>query len=235
VTVPLVVIRPEPGNAVTVADAGKLGLSTISAPLFVIEARPWDAPDPATIDGLLIGSANAVRHGGSALQNFVNKPVYAVGEATAQTARDAGLKVAQTGHGGLQELLDALGDKRLTLLRLTGEEHVPLTPPAGIELVTRIAYASVPQPMPDDLATALQAGAVVLLHSAAAARHFASECARLGLDRARIALAAFGPRIAEAAGPVASSGWRALETAPEPTDAALLALAQRMCHAARDG
>jgi uroporphyrinogen-III synthase len=231
VTIPLVVIRPEPGNTATVADAAKLGLSAIGAPLFAIESRAWSAPDAARIDGLLIGSANAIRHGGDALQDFSNKPVYAVGDATAQTALEAGLKVATTGQGGLQQLLDALGGERLTLLRLAGEEHVPLAPPKGIELVTGIAYASVPQPLPDGLATALQAGAVVLLHSAAAARHFASECARLGLDRSRIALAALAPRVAEAGG----EGWRTLESAPEPTDAALLALAQRMCHAARDG
>jgi uroporphyrinogen-III synthase len=231
VTSPLVVIRPEPGSTATAAEAEKLGLSTIAAPLFAIEGRPWDAPDPGSIDGLLIGSANAIRHGGSALQAFANKPVYAVGETTAQAALEAGLTVAETGHGGLQQLLDTLGRERLMLLRLAGEEHVPLTPPSGIELVTRIAYASVPQPLPDSLATVLQAGAVVLLHSAAAARHFAAECDRLSLDRSPIALAALGPRIAEAAG----EGWAAVKSAPEPADAALLALAQRLCHAARDG
>jgi uroporphyrinogen-III synthase len=229
VTIPLVVIRPEPGNAATVAEAGKLGFSAISASLFAIEPRAWDAPDPATIDGLLIGSANAIRHAGSDLQVFEKKPVYAVGETTAQAAFEAGFTVAQAGQGGLQQLLNALAGQRLTLLRLAGEDHVPLTPPAGIEPVTRIVYASVPQPMTDDLAAALQSGAVVPLHSAAAARHFAVECDRLGIDRGRIALAALGPRIAGAAG----EGWRAVEAAADPTDAALLALAGHMCHSAR--
>lgn len=230
-TIPLIVIRPEPGNAATVAEAEQRGLTAIAAPLFAIEPRAWEPPDPATVDALLVGSANAIRHAGAALQVFANKPVYAVGASTAQTVREAGLKVTQTGQGGLQELLDTLTGQHLTLLRLAGEEHVPLAPPKGIELVTRIAYASVPQPLPERLIKPLETGAIALLHSAAAARHFASECDRLGLDRTPIALAALGPRIAEAA----SDGWRTLETAPEPTDAALLALAERMCHAQGDG
>lgn len=228
-TAPLVVVRPEPRNAATVAEAEKLGLEVVAAPLFAIEPRAWSPPEPSTIDGLLVGSANAIRHGGVELGGFVSAPVYAVGEATAAAAREAGFTVAAVGEGGLQPLLDSLAGRRLALLRLAGEEHVPLAPPPGIELVTRIAYASVPRRMPGALAEMLPGGAVVLLHSAAAARHFAAECDRLGLDRGPVALAALGPRIAHAAG----EGWRAVRAAPAPTDAALLALAGHMCHAAR--
>jgi uroporphyrinogen-III synthase len=66
---------------------------------------------------------------------------------------------------------------------------------------------------------------LVLLHSAATARHFASECDRLGLARGTIALAALGPRIAAAAG----EGWRAVHTAPRPDEAALLEMARELC------
>lgn len=222
----LVIIRPEPGLSATAAEAEKLAVPIVSTPLFEIEPRPWDPPAADRIDALLIGSGNAVRHGGSALDAFREKPVYAVGQATARAAREAGFRVAGTGPGHLQPLLDSLAGQPLRLLRIAGEEHVAVTAPAGIELVTRIAYASVAQPMPAHLAAALGAGAIVLLHSAAAARHFASECERLGLGRSRIALAALAPRIAEAAG----SGWQTVATASEPADAALLALARDMCH-----
>ena len=222
----VVIIRPEPGLAATAAEAEKIGISTVAAPLFIIESRRWEAPAPDRIDALLIGSANAIRHGGDALEAFREKPVYAVGESTAQSARGAGFQIAQTGEGRLQNLLDGLAGQSLRLLRLAGEEHVPVTAPAGIELVTRVDYASVAQPMPGSLAATLAAGAVVLLHSAAAARHFASECDRLGVERSHVALAALAPRIAEAAG----HGWQAIQTASAPTDAALLALARDMCH-----
>jgi uroporphyrinogen-III synthase len=80
--------------------------------------------------------------------------------------------------------------------------------------------------MPDACGEALREGGLVLLHSGAAARHFAAECDRLGLRRGNIALAALGERIARAAG----TGWAALRWAGEPRDAGLLALARDMWH-----
>jgi uroporphyrinogen-III synthase len=80
--------------------------------------------------------------------------------------------------------------------------------------------------MPPEMVGALTEGALILLHSAEAARHFASECERLGIDKGRIAIAALGPRIAVAAG----SGWRDVRAAETPREAAILALARDMCH-----
>ena len=222
----ILAIRPEPGLSATRAAGLAAGLSIDGHPLFAIREIEWDPPTPQGVDGLLLGSANAIRHGGPALGAYRGKPVYAVGEATAQAARAAGLAVAAVGEGGLQALLDTLGGASLHLLRLAGAEHVALVPPEGITLATRIAYESVPQPMPGALAAALAEGAIVLLHSAAAARHFASECDRLAIARSGIRLAALGPRIAKAAG----EGWGELRIAQAPRETALLALASDMCH-----
>ena len=98
--------------------------------------------------------------------------------------------------------------------------------PPGIAIETRIVYRVVPLPVPDGLGAPLRDGALVLLHSAAAARHFAAECDRIGVPRAAVALAALAPRVAEAAG----SGWRECRAARAPNDAALLALVRDMCH-----
>jgi uroporphyrinogen-III synthase len=114
----------------------------------------------------------------------------------------------------------------LTLLRLAGEEHVSLTRPLGIIVETRVVYRAEPLPMGDDFASALRSGGVVLLHSAAAARHLAAECDRQGVPRAALAVAALGRRIAAAAG----EGWCEVRSAGAPRDAALLALARDMCH-----
>ena len=141
-------------------------------------------------------------------------------------AREAGFTVSSIGHGGLQGVIDGLAGQRLTLLRVAGADHVALHPPAAIRLVTRIAYESVAVPLSADMAEVLRRGAVVLLHSAAAARHFGAECDRLGLARSRVKIAVLGPRIAEAAG----SGWREERSAPSPDDRALLALAAELCH-----
>jgi uroporphyrinogen-III synthase len=221
----ILTIRPEPGGSETVAAGREAGLEIEACPLFEIRPREWHPPSPDSVDGLLIGSANAVRHAGPALDALRSKPVHAVGEATARVAAAAGLTVVTVGPGNLQPLVDMLPPP-LRLLRLTGAEHVSVVPPAGIEIDTRIAYDSVPLPLSAAAAARLNEGALVLLHSAAAARHFAAECDRLGLSRSVVRLAALAPRIAAAAG----ERWREVRSAPDPSEGALLALARDMCH-----
>ena len=217
-------LRPEPGLSATLEKARAMGLAITGLALSEIRAVDWDCPDPAAFDGLLIGSANAFLHGGVNLALLADKPVYAVGEATADAARAAGLHVAVVGSGGLQGVLDAISAPA-HLLRIAGEEHIPLTAPDGVTFTEVIAYRSLALPL--DAAAPLLAGgdALALLHSAATARHFAAECDRLGLSRADITLAALGPRIAAAAG----EGWAAVHTAARPDEAALLAMSHELC------
>lgn len=218
-------IRPEPGLQATLTAARALGLRIHGEALFAIRPVPWVAP-AGPIDGLLIGSANALRHGGEGLAQWRHLPVYAVGPATAEAVRQAGFAVAAVGEGRLQPVLDRLQGQEMTLLRLTGAEHVPLDPPAGIAIVTRIVYENAPLPMRDALVAQLHEGGVVLLHSAVAARHLAMECDRHGIDRGKLGLAALSQRIAVAAG----EGWRCCRVAATPGEADLLALAKDMCH-----
>jgi uroporphyrinogen-III synthase len=217
-------LRPEPGLSATLDKARALGLQITGLALSEIRAVAWDCPDPARYDGLLIGSANAILQGGANLACLTEKPVYAVGEATAEAARAAGFRVAMTGSGGLQGVLDAIPGP-CHLLRIAGEEHVPLVPPAGVTFDTVIAYRNVMLALDPAVPLLASGDALVLLHSAATASHFAAECDRLGLARAGITLAALGPRIASAAG----EDWRAVHTAPRPDELALLAMASQLC------
>ncbi|PTS81075.1 uroporphyrinogen-III synthase, partial [Sphingomonas sp. HMWF008] len=59
-------------------------------------------------------------------------------------------------------------------------------------------------------------------HSARAARRLAELLDAAGIDRSRVALAAFSPAIAVAAG----VGWSAITSAATPDDAALFAAAR---------
>ncbi len=221
---PLFVIRPEPGCSATVDVARALGLAVTGAPLFVVRPCAWSLPQ-GRFDAVLAGSANAFRHGGARLAELRALPVLAVGTATAEAARAAGFAVAMVGSGGLQDLLDrrVVGGERL--LRLAGRDRVDLVPPPGTAITECVVYASDSLPLPADFAASLGQGSVVLLHSAAAARHFGAECDRLGIARNRIELAAIGPRVAQACGP----GWAELACADTPDDTALLALAQVLC------
>lgn len=223
--IPLAVIRPQPGCDATVAAARAMGLDAHAFPMFAVAPVAWQPPAAHTVDALLLGSANALRHGGAALARYRGKPAYAVGESTAAAARTAGFDVAACGTGGLQGVLDRVRPGHRRLLRLAGQERVALEPPAGVAIEERVVYASKPLAMPDGLRALLREPVLVLLHSAEAARHLAGACAAGGIDRAGIALAALGPRIAAAAG----DGWAACRSAAEATDGALLALALEMC------
>lgn len=218
-------IRPEPGLSSTIAAGAARGLPITGFALSGIRPCGWTLPDLSGIDGLLVGSANAFRHGGEKLEALQHLPVLAVGQATAEVAEEAGFAVSMIGSGGLQSLLNSLPDQPRHLLRLSGEKHVELEPPPHIKLTSRIVYRVQNTDIPDDFSSLLAQGGVVLLHSAGAAKHFADECDRLGLDRRNIALAALGMRILGPAG----MGWRDVRAAPSPEESELLALAQDMC------
>ncbi|MEO5587220.1 MAG: uroporphyrinogen-III synthase [Novosphingobium sp.] len=222
--IPLIVIRPQPGADTTAAAARALGLDPRVFPLFAVEPVNWEPPEPATIDALLIGSANAVRHAGPDLARFRDKPAYVVGQTTAAACRDAGLTIAAVGSGGLEPVLATVTAHR-HLLRLAGRERLTLHPPAGVTLIERIVYASIPLPLPGELTELLRTPAAVLMHSAAAAEHFAAVCAHLSLDRTRLSLVTIGPRVTAACG----AGWAQVVTAAAPDDAALLARARQLC------
>lgn len=234
---PLALLRPEPGWSASAVAARALGLTVAGHPLFAAEPAAWDMPD-GDFDGLLAGSAAIFRHAGPRLASLRHLPVHAVGAATAAAATEADFTVARTGEGGLQRLLDAAaaddadaapagvhaGARRY--LRLGGEERVPLAPHPGQDIVERVVYRMRPLPVDPALAALLARGApVTALHSAAAARHFAAEVDRVGLERGRLFLLVLGPRIAKAAG----LGWAAVHLADRPGDAALLAKAAALC------
>lgn len=204
----LAVLRPEPGNAATVARIIAEGLEAIPLPLFVVGPVAWDAPDAASYDALLVTSANAIRHGGVELERLQTLPVFAVGRATAAAARAAGFVVRDVGSGGVAAIVGRAQGARL--LHLAGRDRVR----SGTNAVT--VYAS--DAIVVDPAPLLES--VALIHSARAA----ARLAEIAPDRSRIALAAISLAAAAAAG----SGWSALAVAHRPTDAALIAAARSL-------
>jgi uroporphyrinogen-III synthase len=213
----VLVLRPEPGASMTVKRVRALGLDARAVPLFKVEPVAWQAPRPAGFDGLLLTSANAVRHGGDQLLKLLNLKVHAVGEATAAAARAAGFKVATTGEGGIDQLLGKMSAS-LRLLHLCGADR--RSPEQAQQKITRtIVYRAQAIDRPNLCAVD---GSVALIHSPRAGRRFAE----LMLERSSIIIAAISQATADAAG----DGWKAVEIAEQPTEDALLALAARLCN-----
>jgi len=228
-TLPLIVIRPEPGNAATIAAARAQGIDAHGFAMFAIVPQSWEVPPPDTVDALLIASANATRHAGPELAAFAGKPAYAVGAASAAAARAVGLDVVQVGQGGLADVARALAPAHRRVLRLAARDRIELVAPQGHSIIERITYASEAQPMPAPLVMLLLAralpGAVVALHSARAAGHFVAECAEYAIPTRRLRLACLSPAVLGAAG----QGWGTAQAAALPDEASLLALAAQMC------
>lgn len=219
---PLIIVRPEPGASASASAAEQLGLKAVVMPLFVVQPVEWRAPDPTKFDGLLLTSANAVRHGGAEIDRVRDLPAHCVGEATAAAARDAGFSIASVGAGGLDALLAKLsGD--MWLLHLCGRDRrEPQAPRQSIRVVPVYEAVRLPPPKSPEAFE----GAVVAVHSPRAASRLAELADEEGLRRETIAIAAISEEAAAAAG----AGWAAAKSAAEPSDSALLALAASLCN-----
>ncbi|KQM91447.1 uroporphyrinogen-III synthase [Sphingomonas sp. Leaf22] len=212
-TVPIAVLRPEPGNAATAAAIEALGRCAIRLPLFVVLPLAWDGPDPDAHDALVLTSANAVRHAGPALSRYAALPVHAVGAATAAAAGAAGLHVVATGGSDGRALLDAaLADGVRAALLLTARDRAVTAHPAVTAIEAVYASEAV-----DPVDPAPLTGSVALIHSPRAARRLAE----IVPDRSRIAVAT----ISAAAVAGLGSGWRAVTVAARPDDASVIAVA----------
>lgn len=212
----VLVLRPEPDASATVKRAGERGLDAVAVPLFEVQAEEWKAPEAASFEGVLLTSANAVRHGGEPLQAFRGLKTYAVGEATAAAARDAGFDVAATGDSGVDRLLGSI-EPDLKLFHPCGKDRRE-PGEARQEIIAVPVYSARAIDAPD-LSVAPES--VALVHSPRAARRFAE----LVDARDTIMVAAISDAAAEALG----QGWQSVDIAEQPSDEALLALAARLC------
>lgn len=220
----VLVLRPEPGNADTVARLAMLGVAATPLPLFGVESVEWTPPSVETFDALLLTSANALRYGGAGLAALATLPAWCVGEATAGAARKAGLTVGRVGAEGVAALLSGTSER---LLWLCGEQRTSL-PARHQRRVTAIpVYRTIDLPFP---AGAFDRSCLALLHSTRAARRLATLVAPAAA-RARVAIVAISPDVAASAG----EGWRGVAVASRPDDAEMVAIAAKLCQDSNRG
>ena len=217
----LIILRPELGASASVERARQMGLEAVAVPLFEVEPVGWHPPDARSFDAVLLTSANAARCGGAGLQGLRGLPVHAVGQATAEAAREAGFGIATVGTAGATTLLRSIAPGQ-RLLHLTGD-HRSEVDDAGHEIMRIVVYRSRALERAVGLEQAQRA--VVALHSPRAGARFAELADAIGLDRSTIKLVAISEAAAEAAG----DGWEAVAVADKPDDSSLLALALKLC------
>ena len=213
----VLVLRPQPGADETAARARALGLEPLVAPLFTVKPLAWTAPDPADFDAVMLTSASAARQAAEGLKPFLRLPCYAVGEATAAAAREAGFADVHVGPDDGSSLLLMMAEEEVrAVLHPCGRDHLALDLP-GVAITRIPVYAAeAAESLPGEAE-----GLLALLHSPRAASLFAG----LVEDKSRVRIAAISARTARAAG----EGWQGVAIAPRPRDVALLELAVQLC------
>ncbi len=223
-TLPLLLLRPQPGNDASAARARARGLTVVQAPLFEIAPVP-EAPVPeGPFDALLVTSANGARFAAALLRARADLPLYAVGPATARALQAQGRADAVVGGGDAAStapLIVAAGHRRI--LHIGAADMRPFDP-LGLDIVRHVVYRAVEReesalrPVLDGLERAVAA-----IHSPRAGARFA---ALIGTGRrARFHIAA----ISAAAGAACGAGWAGVAASAAPDDTALLACAEALC------
>lgn len=220
---PLIVTRPQPGNAATVERAKTLGLDVRAIPLFAAHALDWQVPATENFDALLLTSALAAGLAGPGLARLPSLPVYAVGTATARAAESAGLTVAKTGSTNAQRLLDDMtSENTRNILWLCGRDRSEFDA-HGAAITPLPCYAVDPISPPAEWSELIAAPAILLAHSVRAAKRISD---LVGDARGHLALVAISAPVALAAG----GSWGGLAVAEQPDDAAMLAQAHALWH-----
>lgn len=239
----VLVTRPQPGADKTAARLAAMGHETVKLPLFEsrLSASVDVLPDAAQIDGFVATSVRAFWMFGAAgvPPAYHSLPVFAVGPATADAAREAGFRTIHEAAGSARDLAATiLGDGRETspgieaptrLIYLAGRPRKPLIettlaeagwPCTVVECyqMSEISYAT------DYLEARVLTLPVdaVLLYSANAADRFSRLMSTQTLREAAES-AHFGCLSAEVAAALPAA-WRARAVVPvHPDEASLLA------------
>ena len=214
------ITRAEPGASRTAARLRDMGFEPIIAPLLAIENLTPPVPDLASVAALAFTSLNGVA-AFAALTRERDRPVFAVGDATAQAARDAGFADVRSASGDLHALARLIaselsegvvlipqaetpaGDFDAALV-LAGARHVSIQP----LIVYRARPTTVAAPTTSD---------AVLVHSPRAAKILAEQ------GGARLSHALTACISAAAAAPLVALGLTPA-VAQTPDEASLLTI-----------
>ena len=212
------VTRAQPGAASTAGRLTERGLDPVVLPLIEIRALAPALPDLAAFDGLIFTSLNGVAAFtdlGPPAEAFA-LPVFAVGDATARSARAAGFAMVRSADGDVEALAEMIRQTAPGARLL----HPAALQPAGdlsgaVEGVAEIHVL----PVYEAVATSAAPPAdfdIVLIHSPRAARELAARLPS-GDASGRTAVAIS----AAAAQPLKVPGFAAIHVAETPDETGL--------------
>lgn len=243
----ILVTRPAPDNEKTAKALRTRGHDVLLSPMLRFEPIAFMDDGEIAFDAVILSSANAVR----AIENHAVRPrlmllpVFAVGDHTAQVARDAGftnITIAEGDAVSLRECIVASAGggklkKKATLCYLAGadltRDLAGELGARGFTVVTRTAYRMIPVAgFSDAVSGAFRSGAIE------AVMHFSRRSARAYVEAARAdgveisALALPQCCISEAvAGVLREAGAMQVAAARTPDEKALLDVVDRMVKA----
>ncbi|HZO47464.1 MAG TPA: uroporphyrinogen-III synthase [Xanthobacteraceae bacterium] len=229
----ILVTRPEPDGERTAAKLRARGCEVMLAPLLRVETVDAD------LDGIwhavAVTSVNALRAIADhpALEALLESPAYAVGGRTADAALAQGFANVVSADGDVGDLAGVMKTHLhpgMRVLYLAGEERsgdlTAALAAAGIEVAARMVYRTLALPaFPPDVREALVAGWTegVLHFSRRSAETYLGCAAAAGLTEPALAPVHFclSQQVAE---PLKAAGARAIRTADQPNEAALVGL-----------
>jgi uroporphyrinogen-III synthase len=243
----LLVTRPQEDAEPLVRRLTALGYACAVEPMLDMVWLDGPEPDLTGVQALLFTSANGVRGYVRRTQRR-DRPVYAVGDATARAAREAGFAQVESASGDVQALAELTRARcrpdQGDLLHVAGSrvagDLAGLLGEAGFTLRRAVLYDAVPAAaLSASTAAFLRTSAIdiVLFFSPRTARSFVKLLGEAELiDQCRTVDAfCLSPAVAEAARAYGDQGgtpWRSVRVAPRPDQDALLGLLPPMDGAA---
>lgn len=227
----LMITRPQDDGRPLADALADLGVETLLVPLLSIEVLDGPALNWDDVQAVLVTSANGVR-ALAARDTRRDHTVYAVGDATARAARDAGFADVLSAGGDVDTLAALVSEKATTgagaLVHVAGSKVAGdlqgLLAAKGFRYRREVLYtARTAATLPTQAADALSATTVdgVVFFSPRTAKTFAALTAAAGLGRACERLTAYclSAAVAEQASALA---WQKTVVAARPEQAALL-------------
>jgi uroporphyrinogen-III synthase len=218
------ITRAEPGASATAARVEAAGWTPVIAPLLAVRVLPDVTLDLTDVAALAFTSAGAVR-AFAAISPVRDRPVFAVGEATAAAARIAGFIEVSSADGDVGDLAGLIIGSRERLrgrilhpgATILAGDLVGDLIAAGIEAQAVALYETLAVDPADTVNPLLDALDVVLVHSPRAGETLAAFLADHPAPRLRLLA------ISEAAAaPLVATAFRDRRIAAHPREADLL-------------